>query len=163
MNKKSIIEGVVIMILGTLFIYVWASSFNHDKRITSLEDRFNLIFELQNRVSILQNEVSNVRSAEPWTSNSRIFNPPSVKGDIYVIINRNSEQIVSLTVDWGEYKPPRTEIDLSNYDGLVLHLRHMKDDSYPLKVITNGNIVTGPYQGNKPEEWNNNRYKTLAW
>ena len=98
-------------------------------------------------------------------ADTQTYEPPPEKGDVYVIINKTKfKKIVKLSVKWGKwYKSEK--IDLSNHDGLVLHLNHFDNDSFPLTVITEGKIVNNyPIQSvNPPEEWNNKRYRKEWW
>lgn len=57
----------------------------------------------------------------------------------------------------------KMKIDLSNYDGLILHLKHTYDDSFVLKLATNGKLTTEPYQGERPKEWDNAKYKKVPF
>ena len=88
------------------------------------------------------------------------FPPPAAKGDIYAVVTKDIGDSVDLSLEWGKWNE-RITIDLSDYDGLVLHLKHIDDDSYPLKLTTNGNVVTEPYQGESPIQWANEKYKKV--
>lgn len=90
------------------------------------------------------------------------YRPPAIKGDIYAVINKNTDQIIDIFLEWGMLNE-KMKIDLSNYDGLILHLKHTYDDSFVLKLATNGKLTTEPYQGERPKEWDNAKYKKVPF
>ena len=92
----------------------------------------------------------------------RVYTPPPIKGDVYVVINTKSNQSIYLSAEWGPWKHQEL-INISNYVGLVLHLNHLKNDSVPLTITTDGDFVKDPYQGEAPTEWDNAQYKKVMW
>jgi hypothetical protein len=105
--------------------------------------------------------IANSKPDTPLLHPTVTFQPPPAKGDIYAVINKTTDESVALSLEWGTWKE-RRQIDLSNYDGLVLHLKHIDDDSFALKITTNGNVVKDPYQGEVPREWDNEKYKKVS-
>ncbi|MDP3014797.1 MAG: hypothetical protein Q8M92_11180, partial [Candidatus Subteraquimicrobiales bacterium] len=81
-----------------------------------------------------------------------------------VVINKTIiKKRIDLSVEWGNWSKSE-KIDLSDHDGLVLHLTHFNADSFALTVITEGKIIEGPIQSaTPPKEWNNTRYKRVWW
>lgn len=111
----------------------------------------------------------------PGLADSKTYTPPPQKGDIYVVINYkrgalNAAATTNVSVKWGSFNksdsitPPKILPDKAlSAKGFVLRLSHKKNDSLPLTVETDGRIVSGPYQGNPPAEWNNKDYKKESW
>ena len=98
---------------------------------------------------------------EPEPYNIRHYTPPPTTGDVYVVIDKKNDQIY-LSAVWGPWEREE-KIDLSNYDGLVLHLKHLKNDSVQLTIKTDGAFVKKPYQGEAPAEWDNEQYMNITW
>jgi hypothetical protein len=88
--------------------------------------------------------------------------PPAETGDIYTVIDRKNSEIICLSVEWGQFKD-EDRIDLTNYKGLVLRLKHLKADAKPLTVKAKDAIVNIPSQAAPPNEWTNPQYKQVSW
>jgi hypothetical protein len=107
-------------------------------------------------------------------ADSRTYTPPPRKGTIYVIVrfvNNDGIGIVgqntSVSVRWGNWNmngtwSPGTR--RTPKDGVVISLKHSKDDSVPLTVntSTHGRIMN-VYQGDPPGEWSDGNWYKVSW
>jgi hypothetical protein len=93
---------------------------------------------------------------------TRRYTPPATTGNIYVVLAKTGEQSIYLSVKWGGWSRTKN-IEILGYDGLVLHLKHLKNDSVTLVVRTDAIFITEPYQGEEPQEWGDDDYKKVSW
>jgi len=101
------------------------------------------------------------------------YKPPAQTGVIYTVINYKrvfgTTQNTSVSVAWGTFRKSATvpsplgSCSQSSPSGFVLRLNHLKADSVPLTLTTDGTIVRGPYQGAAPAETQHPCYKTVSW
>jgi hypothetical protein len=104
---------------------------------------------------------------------TRTYTPPAETGQVYTIIKYKVGGIgtaspTALSVKWGSWNkggiitPP--SLGSGAYTlGFVLKLNHVKKDSVPLTVATDGTIIGGPVQGGPPPEWNTKGWQQVSW
>ncbi|MCJ7600964.1 MAG: hypothetical protein MUO63_05595, partial [Desulfobulbaceae bacterium] len=92
--------------------------------------------------------------------------PPFSKGDIYVLIDKNdannNQNSLYVCCQWGSWNKQAT-IDVAQYKGMLLQLRHLQNDSVTLKIQTKGKIIKGPYQDINMKPIYHNEYKLVSW
>lgn len=101
------------------------------------------------------------------------WTPPAQVGDVYTVIDYRrsfgTTQATSVSVAWGTFNKsatisaPLDSCSQAVHSGFVLKLRHLKADSIPLTLTTNGTILMGPYQGSAPAQWSAPCYKRIQW
>jgi hypothetical protein len=121
-----------------------------------------IILPLPPSISPESTALNSTQTPLRWQSSD--FIPPSMPGDIYIIIRKTTAPLVYVSVAWGSFGQ-QGSLDLSNYDGLVLHLRHFQSDSVRLTVKTNGDIVSIDQfgGGQYPGEWADPGYRQINW
>lgn len=90
---------------------------------------------------------------------------PEKPGTIYVVIDKKSNTGIHLGYEWGSSKvDPNTHLyKAENKRGVVLRLLHSDARSYPLTILTDGEIIKqGQYQGDEaPRQWNDESYERV--
>lgn len=104
-------------------------------------------------------------------ADSRTYKPPPKKGTIYVVVRfkpYNSRDLYPKTtvkVKWGSYSNSKqygTATTIRTV-GVVIALRHTKDDSVPLTVETDGTILSIRQSDSPPSEVNSGNYQKDNW
>lgn len=103
-------------------------------------------------------------------ANSQTFSPPPQKGTIYVVVRFTKglgvlPQDSNISIRWGSWsKSGRFNPGggRTGKYGFVISLRHTKNDSIPLTVNTDGQIVN-IYQGDPPSEWSDGNWHKAGW
>lgn len=103
-------------------------------------------------------------------ADSKTFPPPPKKGTIYVIIKFTKGLGVTpmdhnVSIRWGNWsKNGRFNPGggILPKLGVVIRLKHSKDDSVPLTVDTEG-AIQRIFQGDPPSEWSNGKWHTASW
>lgn len=96
--------------------------------------------------------------------------PPAGAGDVYTVIEYagrpEAPRPTDISVVWGEWRRqavfPRPAAQTSG-TGLVLRLRHYKEDRVALSLRTNGRVVYGPVQGAPPPQWDSPAFRRVIW
>lgn len=111
------------------------------------------------------------------SANSRVdYTPPPRKGTIYIVVNfkpyssrdqMRMDEKTSISVKWGGYSKTgaygRGRLSLTFKDGFVITLRHTKDDSVPMVVESEGQILRVAQLDSPPAEFKNSRYDKYNW
>ena len=101
----------------------------------------------------------------------RTYSPPPKKGNVYVVIrfkSYNSKDFYPKTtvkVKWGSYSRSKSYGTATTIRtaGIVIALRHTKDDSTPLTVETDGTVLSVNQSDSPPSEWSNGMYQKDSW
>jgi hypothetical protein len=104
-------------------------------------------------------------------ADSRTYRPPAKRGTIYVVVDfkdynsRDFYPKTTVSVKWGSFSRTKkfgtaTTIRTA---GVVITLRHTKDDSVPLTVETDGRILSIQQSDSPPSQWNSGMYQKDNW
>lgn len=104
-------------------------------------------------------------------ADSRTFTPPAKKGTIYVVVRfkpYNSSDFypkTKVSVKWGDFSKSKSYGTATSLKtaGVIIKLRHTKDDSVPLTVETEGTIVSINQSDSPPSEWDSANYQKDSW
>lgn len=103
----------------------------------------------------------------------RTYKPPPEKGYVYIVVNYKKgfgPQPTQVSVSWGNWRksatfsPPKKLLLPGSGipEGVVIRLRHSKNDSTELTVESNGSIEYVS-QGTPPSAWNRKEYEKVNW
>lgn len=101
------------------------------------------------------------------------YTPPPRSGTIYTVIDYKrslgTTRPTAVSVSWGSFNrsgtiaSPLDSCSQAVHSGFVLTLQHLKADSVPLTVSTDGTFIRTPYQGAAPAEAGLPCYKVVNW
>lgn len=103
----------------------------------------------------------------------RTYRPPAEKGDIYIVVRYKQgfgPQPTRVSVSWGNWQrsgtfsPPKKLLLPGSGvpEGIVIKLRHSKNDSIEMSIESNGSIEY-VNQGSPPSGWNRKEYEKGYW
>ena len=102
-----------------------------------------------------------------WAETQTIT-PPSEKGFIWIVIRHKKSyppMNTNVSIQWGRWSK-KESINAAgfrySYEGVVIRLRHSKNDSVPITVSTDGSILKF-YQGNEPSQWSSKTWDKKNW
>lgn len=106
-------------------------------------------------------------------ADSRRYTPPAERGEIYIVIRYKQTfgpQPTQVSINWGNWQKndtfnPPNKLLLPGSgvpEGIVIKLRHTKNDSVEMGINSNGSIGSVS-QGNPPSEWNRKEYQKINW
>lgn len=101
-------------------------------------------------------------------ADSRTYTPPAEKGQIWIVIRHRKPyppMDTKVSVNWGKWSKSASINPggfRSSYDGVVIQLKHSKNDSVPLTVSTDGSIVS-IFQGDAPSEASDSNWQKQSW
>jgi hypothetical protein len=105
-------------------------------------------------------------------ADSRTYPPPPKKGVIFVVIkakdysSMNVKHSTKVSVKWGSYSRSKSFPGMTRMTpmvGVVIRLRHDKNDSVPLTVTTDGTIQFLEQTSRSPREWGDSNYQSEDW
>lgn len=103
----------------------------------------------------------------------RNYRPPAEKGYVYIVVRYRQTfgpQPTQVSVSWGNWQksgnfsPPKKLLLPGSGvpEGIVIKLRHSKNDSIEMTVESNGSI-NYVSQGDPPSAWNQKEYEKVNW
>lgn len=124
-------------------------------------------------LAVLTNAVLIILLPLVCLADSRRYTPPAEKGDVYIVIRYRQgfgPQPTQVSVNWGNWQKsdtfsPPNKLLLPGSgipEGIVIKLRHTKNDSIEMGINTNGSIGYVS-QGGPPNEWNRKEYQKISW
>ncbi len=106
-------------------------------------------------------------------ADKRNYKPPAEKGEVYIVVRYKQgfgPQPTQVSVSWGNWQksqtfsPPKKLLLPGSGvpEGIVIKLRHTKNDSVEMTVESNGSIEYIS-QGGPPSAWNQKEYERVSW
>lgn len=103
----------------------------------------------------------------------RTYKPPAEKGDVYIVVRYKQgfgPQPTQVSVSWGNWQksanfsPPKKLLLPGSGvpEGIVIKLRHSKNDSVEMSIESNGSIEYVS-QGSAPGAWSQKEYQQVSW
>lgn len=104
-------------------------------------------------------------------ADTKHYTPPPRKGVIFVVVKfsysgEKFDQHTSVEVNWGRYRRKDRYFNFIRRkwtEGVVIRLRHDDNDSVPLRVDSDGQILDVKQLTVSPSQWNNPKYQKADW
>jgi hypothetical protein len=106
-------------------------------------------------------------------ADTRSYTPPPRKGVIFIVVklrgydSSRGGHSTNVSVRWGSYSRsknfPSVSRSLKITVGVVIRLRHDNNDSVPLTVSTDGQIIQLEQTSRSPSQWNDPNWEQTDW
>jgi hypothetical protein len=105
-------------------------------------------------------------------ADSRTYTPPPRKGVIFVVVrlkgysSRDFRRSTQVSIKWGSYYRSKRFPGVTSIRpivGVVIRLRHDNNDSVPLTVETDGQIVQIEQTSRPPSQWTDSSWEQTDW
>jgi hypothetical protein len=105
-------------------------------------------------------------------ADTQTYSPPPKQGVIFIVIaakgysSRNVNHSTKVSVKWGSYSRSKSYPSMTRMTplrGIVIRLRHDKNDSVRLTVTTDGTVQFLEQTSRSPREWQDSNYQSEDW